>query len=62
MALESNHGYTIALELLRTALQSGAIKLHGPSGNGGDAERWGQADARYIIGLLAGLQAELPKD
>lgn len=62
MALEDNYGYRVALDLIKTGLQSGAIKLHGPTASGGHAEEWGQADARYLIGLMAGLQAQLPTE
>lgn len=60
MALESGYGLQTAIDLVGKALGSGAIKLKGVD-NTDYAESNGKADAAYLIALLGGLQAELPK-
>lgn len=62
MAMEANYAYRIALDLVTKGMESGSIKLHGVGNNPHNASSNGTADAAYIMALMKGLQAELPKD
>jgi hypothetical protein len=57
MALTENE----ALELIRTGLSSGSIKLLGSQGNTDNAEKFAKADAKYMLTVLEELQKAMPR-
>jgi len=62
MALQDNDQFRMALDLVKTVMQSGMIKLYGVGNNTAFAEKNGKADAKYLLTLLTDLQAGLPQE
>ena len=61
MALQKDNAYNAALNLVTEAVKSGVVKIRGVESTDYAAHH-GEADAAYLIALIKGLQAGLPKD
>lgn len=60
MSVPDDFAYRQAFDLVKTALQSGAIKLKGVDGTDYAVPN-GTADAAYLVALIEGLASALPK-
>lgn len=58
-ALKNDYQYQKAFELVKAGLESGSIKLHGPT-TVNQSSMHGSADAKYLRALLEELAAALP--
>ena len=61
MALKESYQYRVALDIVKTGIKEGAIKLIGPV-NGVLALENANADAAYITALLESLSQKLPPE
>jgi hypothetical protein len=61
MAYDEVQAQSHALDLVKSALQSAAVRLQGPPTFAPDAEKYGEADAKYLAKLIKDLTAALQK-